>query len=272
MPPLDSSVSVRSQLLGRKPAPAANSRRFIRPSDPRLQDHCFGTFADSAAGGCTGQRRRPRRIALKVRRIVNGRTASIVQRIEPSPGGLSLEVCPWRSGGVSPEVSRRSLLARSGSPRRFAFQAKPYSRVRSQISPNIRLVNFRCTSASSTVESVGYGFVVAVPLATGSLLASTTFLFVTSQHWRDAAGCYTDRASQASSPRFVASPQLPSPSRFILIDYIGMLSFVQVPFSYRGLDSQGKRHTTSSRLCRAYHATAPTVGLVLISTHLATAR
>ncbi len=50
-------------------------------------------------------------------------------------------------------------------------------------SPRIRVVNFRCTSASSTVESVGNGFVVLRPLASGSLLASTTFLFVTSQLW-----------------------------------------------------------------------------------------
>jgi len=32
-----------------------------------------------------------------------------------------------------------------------------------------------------------YGFVDTGPLATGSLLASTTFLFVTSQLWRDPA-------------------------------------------------------------------------------------
>jgi hypothetical protein len=34
-----------------------------------------------------------------------------------------------------------------------------------------------------------------------------------------------------------------------------MLSFVQVPFSYRGLASQRKRHPTSSRPCRAYRST-----------------
>ena len=54
-------------------------------------------------------------------------------------------------------------------------------------SPRIRVVNFRCTSASSTVELSEYGFVVNGPLATGFLLASTTFLFVTSQLWRDPA-------------------------------------------------------------------------------------
>jgi hypothetical protein len=37
------------------------------------------------------------------------------------------------------------------------------------------------------VELSEYGFVVNGPLATGFLLASTTFLFVTSQLWRDPA-------------------------------------------------------------------------------------
>ena len=34
----------------------------------------------------------------------------------------------------------------------------------------------------------------------------------------------------------------------------GILSSNQFPFSYRGLASQRKRHPTSSRPCRAYHA------------------
>jgi len=42
-----------------------------------------------------------------------------------------------------------------------------------------------------------------------------TFLSVTLQLWRDAAGCYTDRGSQASFPRLVALPQLPSPSTYL---------------------------------------------------------
>ena len=53
-----------------------------------------------------------------------------------------------------------------------------------QISPN-KNVNFRCTSSSSTVESVGNGFVVYGQLTSGSLLASMTFLFVASQLWRE---------------------------------------------------------------------------------------
>ena len=68
-----------------------------------------------------------------------------------------------------------------GSPR---LSGKPYSRVRVQISPN-KNVNFRCASSPSTLESVGNGFVVHGQLTSGSLLASTTFLFVASQLWRE---------------------------------------------------------------------------------------
>ena len=47
----------------------------------------------------------------------------------------------------------------SGLPRSPRLSGKPYSRVRSQISPN-KNVNFRCTSSPSTLESVGNGFAV----------------------------------------------------------------------------------------------------------------
>jgi len=98
----------------------------------------------------------------------------------------------------------------SGLPGRPAFRASSTHGYASQISPN-KNVNFRRTSSPSTLESVGNGFAVGGQLASGSLWASMTFLYVASRLWRDAAGCYADRVSQASSPRSVASPQLPSP-------------------------------------------------------------
>ena len=79
--------------------------------------------------------------------------------------------------------------------------------------------------------------------------ASIMFLFVTPQLWRegsewrmlsydnDKPGVYAF-PSQASSPRFVASPQLPSPSTSSWLTTFGILSFNQVPISYRGLASQ----------------------------------
>ena len=71
-----------------------------------------------------------------------------------------------------------------------------------QISPN-KNVNFRCTSSSSTVESVGNGFVVYGQLTSGSLWASMTFLFTVfnllrgSQLWRECV-----RVAISSNPVF----------------------------------------------------------------------
>lgn len=68
-------------------------------------------------------------------------------------------------------------------PSRPAFRASPTHGYASQISPN-KDVNFHCTSSSCTLESVGNGFVVHRQLASGSLWACMTFLFVASQFWR----------------------------------------------------------------------------------------
>ena len=99
----------------------------------------------------------------------------------------------------------------SGYPDRPAFRASLYSRVRFQISPNKgrELSLHKCVNYPEFCRKRLCG-----PRATRPriLEALMTFLFVTSQLWRDAAGCYADRASQASSPRSVTSPQLPSPS------------------------------------------------------------
>ncbi len=73
-------------------------------------------------------------------------------------------------------------------------------------------VNFRCTSSPSTLESVGKRFCCPRAAHLRFSLDLMAFLYVASQLWRDAAGCYADRASQASFPRLVTLPQLPSPS------------------------------------------------------------
>jgi hypothetical protein len=144
---------------------------------------------------------------------------------------------PSRPAGM-PGAVPRPLLTSARPDRvtsnRSAFSGKPYSRIRLQISPN-KNVNFRCASSSSTLETVGNGFVVHGQLTSGSRWASMTFLFVASQLWRDAAGCYTDRASQASFPQSVTLPQLPSPRTSIDRLHLVYCPPNQFPFSYRGL-------------------------------------
>ena len=73
----------------------------------------------------------------------------------------------------------------SGYPARPAFQASLTHGYACRPRAN-KNVNFRCTGSSSTLESVGNGFVVHGQLTSGSLSASMTFLFVASQLWRDA--------------------------------------------------------------------------------------
>jgi hypothetical protein len=116
---------------------------------------------------------------------------------------------PW-PGRIGTTAAADFCAHESGYPGRPAFRASPTHGYASQISPN-KSVNFRCTSSPSTLESVGNGFAVHGQLTSGSLWASMAFLFVASQLWRDAAGCYADRAPQASFPQSVALPQLPSP-------------------------------------------------------------
>ena len=127
---------------------------------------------------------------------------------------------------------------RSGYPDRPVFQASLTHGYAQQISPN-KNVNFRCASSPSTLESVGNGLVVHGQLTSGSLWASMAFLFVASQlrrecGWRDS--CQRDHThSQASSPRFVASPQLPSSNTSVDWLHLVYCPPSQFPFSYRGL-------------------------------------
>ena len=145
---------------------------------------------------------------------------------------------PW-CGRIGTTASADFCEHDSGYPGRPAFRASPTHGYASQTSPN-KSVNFRCTSSPSTLESVGNGFAVHGQLTSGSLWASMAFLYVALQLWREwgrrrQSGRHLRTLSQASSPRSVASPQLPSPSTSIERLTFGILSSVQFPFSYRGL-------------------------------------
>jgi hypothetical protein len=97
----------------------------------------------------------------------------------------------------------------SGHPGRPAFQPKLLTHGYACRSPRIRDVNFHCASTRSTQEVVGNGFCSprsAHPNDSQSLYRVSV---------RYPAVLATD-----SSPRFVASPQLPLPSTCILVGYI----------------------------------------------------
>ena len=135
---------------------------------------------------------------------------------------------PWRIGTTA---AADFCAHESGYPARPAFRASPTRGYVSQISPN-KNVNFRCTSSPSTLESVG------------------TFRCPRAAHLRISLGLYgvsvrslaaladwvaSPTHSQASSPRLVALPQLPSPRTLSIGVTFGILPSLRFPFSYRGL-------------------------------------
>ena len=90
-----------------------------------------------------------------------------------------------------------------------------------------------------TVGSVGYGFVVHGQLISGSRSACMAFLFVASQLWREwgrrrRSGRHLRTHSQASSPRSVALPQLPSPSTLSIGAYIWYTVLQSIPVFVQG--------------------------------------
>jgi hypothetical protein len=109
-----------------------------------------------------------------------------------------------------------------------------------------------CTSSPSTVGSVGNGFVRHGTTHLRNPGASIAFLFVASQFWRECVrvamvkpGVYAPH-SQASSPRFVASPQLPSPRTSLRKKHLAYCLLTDSRFR------TGDLHPTSSRPCWAY--------------------
>ena len=132
--------------------------------------------------------------------------SSLSENVWSFPASLDCEGPVLRPRLTSARTNRVTSVA--------PLLSKLASRVRLQISPN-KNVNFHCASASSTHGSVGNGFMVPGPLASefaclirrfcssprsfGGNVASDDSLLAYRAH------------SQASSPRIVAAPQLPSP-------------------------------------------------------------
>jgi hypothetical protein len=99
----------------------------------------------------------------------------------------------------------------SGRP---AFRASPTHGYALRISPDMGM-NLRCTSSSSTLESVGNGFARprAAHLRVSLGLDDVSVRSLAAWTGHLIAGIPPRSVmSQASSPRFVASPQLPSSS------------------------------------------------------------
>ena len=114
------------------------------------------------------------------------------------------------------------------------------------------------------MESVGNGFVVYGRLTSGSLWASMTFRFSVfnlsgarsfggnvSEWRRFKPGVYASH-SQAFSPRFVASPHLPSPCTSIKWKHLAYCLLLNSRFRTGDRSSFGRLHPTSSSPCWAY--------------------
>jgi hypothetical protein len=131
-----------------------------------------------------------------------------------------------------------------------------------QTSPN-KNVNFRCASSPTNAARRCPPWSVSgtVSLSIGSSPQHLSgprmaFLFVASQLWREwdrrrQSGRRLRTHSQASFPRSVALPQLPSP-RTCLVG-LHLVSCPPINSRFR----PGDLHPTSSRPCRAYDATEP---------------
>ena len=102
-------------------------------------------------------------------------------------------------------------------------------------------VYFRCTSALSTCRTVGNGFVILGPLTSAGRPASTTFLFVTLQLWRDRVQVANIKPGvYAFDRRLPFHGQSPFRSclrlKLLLLRFtFGILPIKRVPKLFRGL-------------------------------------
>ena len=115
-------------------------------------------------------------------------------------------------------------------------------------------VNFRCTGSSSTLESVGNGFVVHGQLTSGSLSASMTFLFVASQLWREDVRVAIIRpGAYAHLRRLPPHGFLCRSCLRLVLRLNGYIWYAVLQFNSRF--RTGDLHPTSSRPCWAYRWT-----------------
>ena len=118
----------------------------------------------------------------------------------------------------------------------------------SKVAPEWR----NCTSSPSTPESVGNGFARHGTAHLRASEASIAFLFVASQLWRECVRqrqirpTLTHHISQASFPRSITLPQLPSPCTSLRRKHLAYCLLIESRFR------TGDLHPTSSRPCWAY--------------------
>ncbi len=121
----------------------------------------------------------------------------------------------------------------------FRFRASSTHGYAPQISPNMN-VNFPCASSSSTARFCRERFRCLRATHLRFLAASMTFLFVASQFRRECdrrrqvVSVVTQTHSQASSPRSVTLPQLPSPRTLSPRMTVGMLPSREPPVFVQG--------------------------------------